>query len=138
MMSTVYAVQEQHRFDSDKRKLVPRFSSVKAAEKFGRLQYLLSPSAAPWAVDSVLHDLNERLTTFSDDDYLLLIGNPILIGLAVSTAARWNNGFVKMLQWSGKDKQYIPVEAQVFPRVSPLASTVTSSPGEYRDDRDDC
>lgn len=115
-MARVFVVQEQHRFDKEAGTLVPRYPDLEThAKKFGEIRYLLSPSAAPWKTDSILHDLEKELADYGDSDSLLLIGNPILIGMTVAVAARINNGFVRMLQWSGKEKKYICISAQVFP-----------------------
>jgi N-acetyl-beta-hexosaminidase len=51
------------------------------------------------------------LRDFSDDDYLLLIGNPVFIGWATAIAAAYNEGRVNLLMWSGKEKGYREVKA---------------------------
>jgi len=38
-----------------------------------------------------------------------LIGNPVLIGITCTVAAAQNKGSVRLLQWSGKNKKYIPI-----------------------------
>lgn len=111
-MSTVYVVQKQHRFDRNKGELVPKFN-LAPAEEYGELSYLLSPTAAPWDADSIIRELYDRLQGFADSDSLLLVGNPVLIGLAVAVAADVNQGFVRCLQWSGKDRRYIAIETDL-------------------------
>lgn len=108
----VYVVQKQMRFDRNLGELVPRFD-LEPAEQFGRFVYLLSPSAAPWKPESVLTDLHKRLKDYTDQDYLLLIGNPCLIGFAVAVAAKHNNGRVNLLQWHGRDRAYLKVCAEI-------------------------
>jgi len=102
------------RFDQDKGELVPRFESIEKAERWGDLYYLLSPGQHPFRADLALGDLHEKLVEFSDGDYLLLIGNPVLIGMAVAIAANYNDGRVKFLQWSGKFKEYSEISAKIF------------------------
>ncbi|MHA2068269.1 MAG: hypothetical protein ACXABY_28235, partial [Candidatus Thorarchaeota archaeon] len=87
---TVYAVQRQMRYDSVNKELVPRFSSIEKAERYGEIVYLLSPSAHPFSPELILGDLHEKLGIFSDNDHLLLIGNPGLIGMATAVAAHYN------------------------------------------------
>lgn len=111
---TVFVVQDHRRYD----KATGRFEAVHdltPAQEYGELRYLLTPTAAPWHPTSVLPDLWAGLKDFCDSDYLLLTGNPILIGWATAVAADMNEGRVKLLQWSGKDRRYTPVESQVFP-----------------------
>jgi len=111
---TVYAVQQQMRFDQAKGELVPRFTSIKKAERWGEIVYLLSPSAHPFNPDLVLGDLHEKLSGFNDEDHLLLIGNPGLIGMATSLAAYYNEGCVKLLQWSGRHNEYTEIIAKIY------------------------
>lgn len=111
---TVYVVQNQQRFDREKGELVPKFPSVKEkAGKFGELKYLLSPTAAPWDTVNILKEMWGQLQHYKDGDYLLLIGNPLLIGLAVALATEANNGEVTVLQWSGERRSYIPIKADL-------------------------
>lgn len=111
--SKVFVVQEQMRLDRSDNKLKPRFPLIARANSFGEIVYLLSPSAGPWRPESVLRDLRRSLKDFSNDDYLLLIGNPVLIGLTVAVAAEVNGGFVRMLQWNGVEGNYRCVEADL-------------------------
>lgn len=114
---TVYVVQDQRRWDTSTGALVPKYPDLAArAAAYGPVRFLLSPSAGPWNATSVLGDLARGLAGFTPQDYLLLIGNPVLIGLATAVAVQVTGGPVRFLQWSGKDGQYIPVEAQVIPR----------------------
>ncbi|MCK5600420.1 hypothetical protein KAR91_01020 [Candidatus Pacearchaeota archaeon] len=109
----VYVVQNQMRFDREKGELVPRFN-LSSAEQYGELSYLLSPSASPFNPEGVLKEMAERLADFTSEDYLLLVGNPVLIGMASALAADIA-GVVQFLQWSGKDQKYITIRAEVFP-----------------------
>lgn len=111
---TVFVVQKQMRFDDKLGELVPKFTTLHKAERFGRLDYLLSPSAHPFSPDSVLGDMHEKLRFFGDDDHLLLIGNPVLIGMATAVAARYNDGKVRFLQWSGRNSEYAEIPARIF------------------------
>ena len=111
---TVFAVQQQMRFDAVKKELVPRFTSINKAERWGDIVYLLSPSAHPFNPELVLGDLHEKLSSFSDEDFLLLIGNPGLIGMATALAAYYNEGRVKFLQWSGRHNEYTEISSKMY------------------------
>lgn len=102
----VFVVQKQMRWSAEKKDLVPKFD-LSTAEEYGKLEFLLSPSAAPFNSEPIIAELKEKLKTYSDNDYLLLIGNPALIGFVVAIASQINNGNVKLLQYSGKDRRYI-------------------------------
>jgi len=111
---TVFAVQQQMRFDQVSKELVPRFTSINKAERWGEIQYLLSPSAHPFNPGLVLGDMHEKLSDFTDKDHLLLIGNPGLIGMATTIAAHYNGGCIKLLQWSGRHNEYTEIVAKIY------------------------
>lgn len=109
---SVFVVQHQHRWDAALGRLVPKFD-LAPAEQWGQLLYLLGPTASPFNPGVILPELHQKLQTFTDDDSLLCIGNPCLIGFATAVAAYWNQGRVQMLQWSGKDQSYVRVVADL-------------------------
>lgn len=111
---TVFVVQKQMRFDDRTGELVPRFKTLDKAERFGDLEYLLSPSAHPFNPANIIGDLHEKLKNFSDEDFLLLIGNPALIGMATAVASHYNSGRVKLLQWSGRQSDYAEISVRMF------------------------
>lgn len=119
MAVTVYVVQDQRRYNRETGDYESAFD-LSPAEEYGELSYLLTPTAAPWNPDSVLPELWSALGQFGDQDHLLLIGNPVLIGWATAIAADANEGQVSLLQWHGRERRYIPVSAQVFD-VAPAA-----------------
>lgn len=115
---TVYVVQDQRRYDRDTGQYVSKFD-LSPAEEHGELRFLLTPTAAPFHPESIMPELWHGLRHYGDGDHLLLVGNPILIGWATAIAADANDGRVSLLQWSGKDRRYIPVSAQVFDLDTP-------------------
>lgn len=114
MDMTVFVVQKQMKYDTERGELIPRFPSIHKASKWGDLKYLLSPSAHPFDPDLIIGELHDALIDFCDDDYLLLIGSPALIGMATSIAAHYNDGKVKFLQWSGNHDNYTEIEAKIY------------------------
>ena len=110
MTPTVYVVQNPHCRQGER--LVPKFN-LAPAERYGPLKFLLSPNAAPWRTEDVMAELRAKLSGFTSEDYLLLIGNPVLIGLATAVAAD-AAGRVQFLQWNGTAQGYLAVEATVF------------------------
>lgn len=122
---TVYVIQDQQRWDESAQKLVPKHN-FESAMTFGRLEFLLSPKAAPFNPETVLGEMHAKLANFSDRDHLVLVGNPALIGWAVSLAALYNNGKVSVLQWSGKDQKYIRIACQGLSTKRDTAAGFTS------------
>lgn len=111
-MSKVYVIQNTHRLNRQSSTLEPKYDFSSAA-RFGELVFLLTPSAKPHDA-SVVNELKEKLAKFSDDDHLLLVGNPALIGFACAIAADWNEGRVSVLQWEGKAKEYVAIKADLY------------------------
>lgn len=111
---SVFVVQKQMRFMSDERKLVPRYPTIHKAEKWGPLEYILKPDAHPFIPDLILGDIHDKLKDFNDNDFLLLIGNPCLIGIVSSIAANYNNGSVNFLQWSNRNSDYSEIKIKMY------------------------
>ena len=111
---TVYAVQEQLTFDPQIGMNVPRFSTITKAENFGTLVYVHSPSAHPFDMPTVVANCHAALENFCDSDFLILVGNPILLAVTACVAAERNNGKVKFLQWSRKNEQYLIVSSLMY------------------------
>lgn len=108
----VYVVQKQQRFDARSGDLVPRYDTINRAAQYGEMEYLLSPTAGPFRSESIIAELKEKLKNFTDQDYLVLIGNPCLIGWAVAIAAQRSGGKVNLLQWSGRNDSYVEIRSQ--------------------------
>lgn len=106
----VWVVQNQHRWDTASRTFVPKYD-ISPAREFGTLFDLLSPTAAPFNPEPIIAELHKKLHDFCDQDCLVAIGNPLLIGWATAIAAHYNDGHVRVLQWSGKAQRYVAVEA---------------------------
>jgi hypothetical protein len=58
-----------------------------------------NPDMLVWRLRTELHD-------FSDRDYIVPVGNPCLIGMAIAIAAECNEGRVKVLDWSKVKDDY--------------------------------
>ena len=111
-MAVVYVVQKQMKVDTRTGDMVSRFD-LTLAEQYGKIEFLLSPRARPYAVGGIITELYEKLDAFSDDDFLLLVGNQCLVGLAMSVASDLNDGSVNILQWSGRDQAYVEIKADI-------------------------
>lgn len=111
-MGNVYVVQNHLRYDPELGELVPRYN-ISPAERFGKLKFILSPRATTARPEEVIAKMDLILRNFTDEDFLLLIGNPVLIGWATALAAAHNKGRVQLLVWSGKERDYTPVKSHL-------------------------
>lgn len=113
-ISRIFVVQDQYMRDQETGALVSKFDFTKAKE-FGELKFLLAPNANPFSPNqAVVKELTDKLQDFDDADYLLLTGNPILIGWATALAALANDGKIKMLQWNPRRQCYLEVRGNLF------------------------
>jgi len=109
----VYVVQNQHQLTHGKRS-VPRFD-LSPAKKFGELKFLLESSASPLKHVLPLIDLHDALKNYrAECDFLLLTGNPVLIGWAVAIAADYAHGRVVCLQWENSTRSYQVVRVDLM------------------------
>ena len=85
--------------------------NVRSAEKFGDLKIML-PDRKQMILASgpLTFELQKHLKDFNDNDYLLLIGDPAIIGLCCAIASDFNNGKFKVLKWDRNDKRYYDLE----------------------------
>lgn len=105
-MSTVYVVQEQLRKNPETGELENRFSGIEKAEKFGEIKFILPPDATPSHNLEVHEALIESvLANYDETDYLIPVGHPIFIGMAVHYAKKFGDN-VKFLMWLKSVGQY--------------------------------
>jgi hypothetical protein len=97
-MSTVYVIQES-----------PGKNIVGASDYGSIFVMLPKDSQVMFEPDSFIREISEKMKDFSDDDYLLLIGDPTSIGIACSIAAKWNNHKYNVLKWDRQEKKYFPI-----------------------------
>jgi hypothetical protein len=64
----------------------------------------------------MVRKMKRMLKDFSDDDYLLLTGDPALIGVACSVVSETNNGKYKLLKWDRQERQYYPISINIHDR----------------------
>ena len=99
---TVYVVQEMSNHD------------IASAMSFGQIQVLLpSTMQIAFSTAPAIRLLKRRLRSFSDEDFLLLTGDPVAIGLVCSIAAVYNSGRYIALKWDRREKLYIPVRLDI-------------------------
>ena len=101
-MSKVYIVQEMPNHD------------IASAMSYGKMEVLL-PSNTQIAFSTVpaIRRLRNKLREYGNNDFLLLTGDPVAIGLACSIAALYNAGRYTALKWDRREKVYIPVRIDI-------------------------
>ena len=89
--------------------------NILSAKEFGELKLLL-PEGNQVVLSSqpTVNKLRRKLKDFCDDDYLLLMGDPVAMGIACAIASDVNRGRIQCLKWDRMEFKYYPVRFNLF------------------------
>ena len=92
----------------------PKFN-IMGALKYGKLKVLLKENTQIVLIPGpVMYELRKLLKDYNSNDYLLLSGDPSVIGLACAIVSDINNGKFKLLKWDRQEKVYYPIEINLY------------------------
>jgi hypothetical protein len=84
------------------------------ASIYGNVKIILtSDRTSPLVPSPAIFQLQQALKNFSDEDYLLPVGNPAFVAAAGAIAAKNNGGRFKMLIWDKRAASYIESPIQI-------------------------
>ena len=83
------------------------------AMKYGEIEVLIEANTMGIAIQPLISVLRSRLAKFTDDDYILPVGDPVAIGAVTAIAAEVNRGQLKMLRWDRRMKQYTELKFNI-------------------------
>ena len=85
---------------------IPKFD-MRPAMKYGSIKVLL-PSEMINMVDhtEAIKILQREMVHFSDEDFLVCMGDPALIALSAGVAFKANRGRVNLLKWDRQGNEY--------------------------------
>ena len=107
---TVYVVQEI----AGTREGRPKFNIMGAAE-YGKLKFLLDErSQMIFSPGPLIFKLKILVKDFKPTDYLLLTGDPAIIGVVCSLVSDITNGRLNLLKWDRQEKRYYPIEIDLY------------------------
>ena len=106
----VYVVQEI----AGTREGRPKFNIMGSSE-FGKLEFLLDErSQMIFSPGPLIIKLKSLLKNFKSTDYLLLTGDPAIIGVVCCLISDITNGKFNLLKWDRQEKKYYPIEIDVY------------------------
>ena len=106
----VYVVQEI----AGTREGRPKFNIMGAAE-YGKLVFLLDErSQMIFSPGPLIMKLKNLLKDFRPTDYLLLTGDPAIIGVVCCLISEQTNGRLNLLKWDRQEKRYYPIEIDIY------------------------
>ena len=96
----------------------PKINIVGASE-YGEIKFLLPElSQIMWSPGPLIFKLRSLLKNYTPDDYLLLVGDPAIIGVACSIVSDITNGKYNLLKWDKQERRYYPIEIDLYQKIS--------------------
>jgi len=87
----------------------PRIN-IMSASKYGKFKFLLPEfSQIIFSPGPLIFKLRSLLKDYTVKDYLLLTGDPAIIGVACSIVSDMTGGKYQLLKWDKQDKVYYPI-----------------------------
>ena len=81
----------------------------------GKFNFLLPEfSQIIFSPGPLVYKLRQGLKDYTSDDYLLLTGDPAIIGVACSIVSDITNGRYKLLKWDKQERKYYPIEINLY------------------------
>jgi len=114
MNNTVYVIQDVPGTREGRPKI-----NIIGASQFGVLKVLLPENAQIiLSAGPLVFKLRKLLQNYTPEDYLLLTGDPAIIGVACSIVSDITNGKYKLLKWDKQERRYYPIEIDLYQKVS--------------------
>ena len=84
--------------------------NIMGAAHYGKFKFLLPElSQIIFSPGPLIFKLRKGLKDFNEKDFLLLTGDPAIIGVACSIVSDITNGKYQLLKWDKQDKVYYPI-----------------------------
>ena len=85
--------------------------NIMSASKYGKFKFLLPEfSQIIFSPGPLIFKLRSLLKDYTIQDYLLLTGDPAIIGVACSIVSDMTNGKYSLLKWDKQDRIYYPIK----------------------------
>ena len=107
---TVYVIQEIPGTKEGRPKI-----NIMGAASFGKFKFLLPElSQIIFSPGPLIFKLRKELANYKKQDYLLLTGDPAIIGVACSIVSDITNGKYNLLKWDKQEKKYYSVSINLY------------------------
>ena len=89
--------------------------NIVGAREYGEVRSLLPElSQIIYSPAPLIFKLRKLLKDFRPDDYLLLTGDPAIIGVACSIVSDITNGKYNLLKWDRQERKYYPIKINLY------------------------
>ena len=107
---TVYVIQEIPGTKEGRPKI-----NIMGAQKFGKIKVLLrEDSQMIFSPGPIIFELRRLLKNYTSEDYLLLTGDPAIIGVACSVVSDITHGKYNLLKWDRQERMYYPISINLY------------------------
>ena len=110
--SVVYVIQEIAGTSEGRPKI-----NIMGAASYGKFKFLLPElSQIIFSPGPLIFKLRKELAKYRTKDYLLLTGDPAIIGVACSIVSDITNGKYNLLKWDKQERKYYSIEIDLYER----------------------
>ena len=110
--STVYVIQHIPGTQAGNPKI-----NIMGASQYGQFKFLLPEfSQMIFSPGPLIYKLRQGLKDYHVKDYLLLTGDPAIIGVACSIVSDITHGKYNVLKWDKQERKYYPIEINLYER----------------------
>ena len=107
---TVYVIQEIAGTSAGNPKI-----NIMGAANYGQFKFLLPEfSQMIFSPGPLIYKLRQGLKEYKKKDYLLLTGDPAIIGVACSIVSDITGGKYNLLKWDKQERKYYPIEINLY------------------------
>ena len=110
--SVVYVIQEIAGTKEGRPKI-----NIMGASEYGKFKFLLPElSQIIFSPGPLIFKLRKELVKYRTKDYLLLTGDPAIIGVACSIVSDITNGKYNLLKWDKQERKYYSIDINLYER----------------------
>ena len=91
--------------------------NIIGASQYGSFKFLLPElSQIIFSPGPLIMKLRQSLKDYKSEDYLLLTGDPAIIGVACSIVSDITNGKYNLLKWDKQERKYYQIKINLYER----------------------
>jgi hypothetical protein len=110
LIPTVYVIQEIPGTKDGRPKI-----NIMGAAEYGKFKFLLPElSQIIFSPGPLIFKLRKSLKGYKPEDYLLLTGDPAIIGVTCSIVSDMTNGKYNLLKWDKQERKYYPIKINLY------------------------
>ena len=114
---SVFIIQEPTKRDSITGEMIPIMDFRKVLE-YGNPVVCLPTGRVSLAPGPTVDALKEKLRDFTDNDYLVAVGDPSAMFIAAMVVGQLNRNRCQLLKWDRDSRRYIKIQVDLNYRIN--------------------